>query len=216
MKKTIILEKYDKDTLKPYVKDGVFIVNFPKNVLSFECNELGLLMLDGCPETVKFNFNCSDNKLTSLKGGPKEVGGQYLCYNNYLTTLQGCPYELNYLAADNNNLIDLQGAPRIIKNIANFNYNKLKNLKGSLKEIDSLSIVGNDIENFDGLPKIFGTLYYNGKLTKEDIKTEFEGIFINDYKQLKRERKKYEILVFDGEIYYLNSELNGLVDRLEL
>ncbi len=37
------------------------------------------------------NFHCDNMKLISLEGCPESVGGHFFCDNNELTSLQGCP-----------------------------------------------------------------------------------------------------------------------------
>ena len=57
----------------------------------FDCTNLNLTTLVGCPESVGGHFNCGNNKLTTLFGCPVSVGGDFSCYYNKLVNLEYCP-----------------------------------------------------------------------------------------------------------------------------
>lgn len=57
----------------------------------FDCSDLGLTTLEGCPTKVISSFKCNNNFLTDLKGAPKYVLNHFYSLHNNLTSLEGCP-----------------------------------------------------------------------------------------------------------------------------
>jgi len=64
---------------KDFIKNGRlnFPVKFEKVVGFFDCTDMNLISLEGCPEEIEGSFWCSYNKLTSLEGCPKKVGEDF-------------------------------------------------------------------------------------------------------------------------------------------
>jgi hypothetical protein len=107
--------KGDLSVLSEFVENGK--LNFPFEIKEvkgyFNCNDLALISLKGCPKKVVGSFYCYNNKLTSLEGCPKEVGGDFYCRNNNLTSLEGAPQKVGGdFYCRNNNLTSLEGAPQ--------------------------------------------------------------------------------------------------------
>jgi len=63
-----------KDLAK-FVENGKLTVSFGNVFGNFDCFDLGLTTLQGCPARVEGNFNCSDNPLEDYEYGPESVRG---------------------------------------------------------------------------------------------------------------------------------------------
>ena len=89
----------------------------------FNCNNVGITSLEGCPSEVGGGFSCNYNMLTSLEGCPSEVSGGFYCYENQLTSLEGCPSEVSgEFRCSSNKLTSLKNIQQQIKSInGNFN-----------------------------------------------------------------------------------------------
>ena len=58
----------------------------------FNCANVGLTTLIGCPVQVDGIFSCTNNEIESLVGGPKIVKNNYACFSNdRLTSFDGLP-----------------------------------------------------------------------------------------------------------------------------
>ena len=77
--------------LKYFIKNGKLTIKFNKVSIWFDCSNLKLISLDGCPKYVGDDFGCSNNKLTSLEGCPKYVNGFFDCSYNKITNLDYAP-----------------------------------------------------------------------------------------------------------------------------
>jgi len=119
---------------------------------SFDCANLELETLEGCPRIVKGDFICKNNYLKTLEGGPEEVGGFYFCKNNELTSLKGAPNECESFNCQNNELTSLKGAPSECESF-NCQDNYLTNLKGCPQIIsESLICSNNKLTSLEGAP----------------------------------------------------------------
>ena len=158
--------RYDYDgslseaKLKKYIKpnkDG-FTINFGKITGYFDCSNLGLISLEGSPQTVGKAFWCSDNQLTSLKGAPTEVGGSFNCSRNQLTSLEGAPQKVDgSFYCSSNQLTSLEGAPQKTDGDFWCSENQLTSLKGAPQEVDgSFSCYRNQITSLEGAPQTVG------------------------------------------------------------
>lgn len=122
--------------LKNFIKDGNLTIKFNHVTRSFDCRNLKLTSLEGCPKRVDGYFNCSRNNLTSLKGGPEKVVEQYDCRDNKLTSLEGAP-ECIYsdFICNNNRLTSLKDAPKRVDGFFFCDSNNLITLNGCPKII---------------------------------------------------------------------------------
>ena len=76
------------------LKDGKIPVKFYRVTGNFICKNIGLKILENCPETIGGTFDCSNNELKDLVGGPNEVGTHYKCSNNKLESIKGVAYSI--------------------------------------------------------------------------------------------------------------------------
>lgn len=133
---------YDGDfkVTEEMVMRGKLIKNkIPYHVTGdFDCSDLGLTTLVGCPKIVGGDFIAKYNLLKDLKGGPEFVhGDNYNVKSNDLTSLEGSPKEVGFLDVHHNDLKNLKGSPRIV-HCLNINGNKnLTSLEGLPNKIKS-------------------------------------------------------------------------------
>lgn len=188
------LERYNPITLKPYIKDGKFIVKFPERVNGdFICSDMGLVSLEGCPKEVTGRFYCHNNNLTSLKGCPERVGKSFFTSDNKIISLIDAP---KYIGKDfdcsRNELIDLKGSPMEINGDFYISENNLKTLKGCTKNIGGkFDCSNNKLTSLEGGPEKIGNDYWchNNFLTSlkgspEVIKGDF-SCYRNELKSLE-------------------------------
>lgn len=130
----------------------------------FDCSNISLTTLRGCPSYVGGDFNCADNQLNSLEGGPKDVGGSFSCEGNHIESLKHAP---SYIAEDfncsDNQLTSLEYAPNIVEGNFKCYYNAISSLKHSPE------IVNGDFE-----------CYANSLKSLEDGPHFLSGNFITD------------------------------------
>jgi len=152
------------------VDNGEFNQRLPDEVTGmFECSDLGLTTLKGCPKIVGDNFMCVGNLITNLIGGPKEFGGiMYNCNFNKLITLEGAPeYIDGDFNAGENQLTTLKGGPKIVKRSFAVDDNMLTTLEGAPIVGDAVITSGN-LVNFEHIEADF--VEYN----KEDLDEIFQ------------------------------------------
>lgn len=106
------IENYD---LEPFVKNGKLTVKFDYVRYDFDCSDLGLTTLEGCPNHCG-GFNCSHNKLTNLEGAPELItgpgNGNFDCSYNKLTSLKGCTKKIGrFFNCSDNKLTSLKDGP---------------------------------------------------------------------------------------------------------
>lgn len=97
---------------------GFIGIKFGKIEGDFDCSNIGLDKLDGCPEEITGNFRCRRNPITSLIGGPKKVNGNYeLNSSRWLESLEGAPEEIRKeFNVSDCGLESLAGSPKIVGN----------------------------------------------------------------------------------------------------
>ncbi len=66
--------------------------------LEFNCENLGLTSLVGCPEFVAGSFNATNNNLTSLEGAPAHSFGYFDCTKNKITSLKNIHKQIKQLS----------------------------------------------------------------------------------------------------------------------
>jgi hypothetical protein len=142
--------------------DGKLTVKFNKVSGYFDCRNLNLTSLEGCPKEVGESFYCSKNKLTTLEGAPKKVGGDFKCEKNQLTSLKGCPEKIpGEFDCGDNNLTSLEGAPKEVGDYFICRKNKLTSLKGGPKEVGgSFWCSDNKLTSLIGAPEKIGRDFY--------------------------------------------------------
>lgn len=165
------------------VKNGKLLIKFDSVYDgSFECSEVGLRTLEGCPMYVEDDFICSGNALDTLYGAPKEVGGDFICdynglgtlkgapeyvggkfscINNSLVSLEGLPKKIDgNIECDDNRLTSLVGAPRDVKGSFSCSYNELIDLRGAPQTVrDSFWCNDNILTTLEGAPRIIGASF---------------------------------------------------------
>ena len=132
-----------------------FTIDFGEITGNFLCCELGLISLEGAPQTVGGDFYCYNNQLTSLEGAPHEVGGGFYCYNNQLISLEGAPKEVGGdFDCQGNKLTSLEGAPQGIRGSFYCSWNKLTSLKGAPQIIGGyFDCSNNELTSLEGAPQ---------------------------------------------------------------
>lgn len=114
---------------------------------NFDCSNLGLETLKGCPDIVEGYFKCSNNNLISLEYSPKKVNREFNCNYNKLSNLKGLSKELNsHLSCSSNSLTTLEYIPSHIKGDFVCSYNKLSSFEHFPLLVDGmLNFLKNDI-----------------------------------------------------------------------
>ena len=207
---------YDGDLNKRILKNFVsedrngFTLNFGKITGTFNCSGLGLISLEGVPQTIGGDFYCANNELTSLKGTPQKVGGNFSCFGNQLTSLEGVSQKVggnfycsgNYLTSlegapqrvgggfycENNPLTSLKGVPQEVGGDFYCSWNKLTSLKGAPKIVDGKFVCSHNLlTSLEGAPQKVGADFvcYSNYLTSlEGAPQTVEGYFNCSYNQL--------------------------------
>ena len=124
--------------------DKKFPIKFGYVSGNFNCSNINVKTLEGCPIEVGRDFNCHSNELTSLEGCTQKVGGGFYCGHNQLISLEGCPQEVRgYFSCTYNKLTSLEGCPQEVRgnfycydNSGNFTEDDVRqycNVKGKIK-----------------------------------------------------------------------------------
>lgn len=123
---------------------------------SFDCREIGLTTLKGCPIEVASNLALTGNKLTSLKYCSKIVDSSLYVNGNMLTTMEGCPQYVRYsIFCNDNKLITLKGTPKKINQNFNCSANDLLSFKDGPIEIENELICShNNFKTLKYFPKV--------------------------------------------------------------
>jgi hypothetical protein len=101
--------------LRSFVKDGKLTIGFNSVFGDFDCSNLDLRSLEGCPSEVDGDFDCYANFLTTLDGCPLKISGDVDCSHNLLKNLKGSPKLIRYnFYCQHNLLISLDGIPEKI------------------------------------------------------------------------------------------------------
>lgn len=201
----------DVDDLQSYVEEGKLVVRFRNISGNFDCSNIGLVTLAGCPEKVDGSFICEGNMLTSLTGAPKIVGESFNCSYNKLKSLIGGPVKVGWhMGVSWNNLETLEGSPRIIDGWFTCEHNPLKTLRGGPEKVRFLFCTYTDITSLDGAPYISKgvTLYHNKLTTLRGIQEEIDGNFNCAYNRLKS--LQYGPKRVNGAFYCDNNYLKDL------
>lgn len=172
----------------------------------FDCSNLGLETLKGCPDIVEGCFKCTNNNLISLEYSPKKVNGEYHCNYNKLTNLKGLPKELNSnLFCFMNSLTTLEYVPSYIKGDFMCSYNNLSSFEHFPLIVDGM------LNFFDNnIPK--NLLYTFNTKTKGPVIQDFfnnSDMFLREVEQIKT---KIETEILLNNI--INTSLNIKKTRL--
>ena len=69
----------------------LFLFEFGRVHGDFNCSNMGLTSLKGCPSSVGRDFYCKNNPLQDFQGGPSTVGGSFDFRSVSVKLLQGFP-----------------------------------------------------------------------------------------------------------------------------
>lgn len=149
---------------------------------NFDCSNLGLETLKGCPDIVEGYFKCSNNNLISLEYSPKKVNREFNCNYNKLSNLKGLPKELNsHLSCSMNSLTTLEYIPSHIKGDFVCSYNKLSSFEHFPLFVDGmLNFLKNDISE--------NLLYAFNTKTKGSVIQDFfdnSDMFLREVEKIK-------------------------------
>lgn len=142
----------------------------------FNCSNLKLTTLEGCPKEVKGDFFCAKNLLTDLKHCPEKIGEAFHCSFNKLTSLEGCPTIINGIFnCSKNELTNLKNGPDDVYGNFYCHENKLTSLEGCPIYIKGrlIYIIKNITTDLVGYPK-YDDLYTESKFIKSDFYTQKE------------------------------------------
>ena len=159
----------NKDMKKVTMKSGETFEKFRyhQNIDSFDCSDIELTSLVGCPLNVK-ELYCYDNQLTSLIGCPATVKTLY-CHNNRLTSLVGCPKIVGVLNCSDNRLTSLVGCPASSKKLY-CSSNQLISLNGCPQDLKELYCDDNQLTSLVGCPESVKILFcFDNQLQTLDI-----------------------------------------------
>lgn len=97
----------------------VLAVKFNKVTGNFNCSNLRLINLAGCPSYVGGNFDCSYNKLTNLENCPQTINGNFNCsvQDNYNFSFVGGPVSVNgnFICHHYYQMNSTEGCPQNVK-----------------------------------------------------------------------------------------------------
>ena len=127
---------------------------------SFYCSYTSITSLEGCPRIVGGSFSCLSTEITSLKGCPEKVGGSFWCAYTNITSLEGCPKIVNGDFNCSRTIIaSLEGAPKIVEGNFQCQYTIITSLKGCPRIVHGdFDCTGTKITSLEGCPeKVGGT-----------------------------------------------------------
>lgn len=135
----------------PFVKNGKLTVKFKSVKGTFNCNNLGLTTLEGCPQSVS-EFLCSGNNLTSLQYCPSEIRLAIKCLDNQLTNLDYLPEKCHRVYCGHNNIKSLSSNTCKKMYTLDCSYNPLTTFEGINYELYNIDCNHCEINSFAGLP----------------------------------------------------------------
>ena len=170
-----------------------FLVQFGTIEGDFDCSNIELTSLKGCPKIIKGNFSCSDNPLSSLKYGPIEVEKNFSCSNTDITNLKFSPKKVgNNFSCSFCKLTSFLGCLKKINGNFSCSYNQLTSFKYLPESINGNFIAtANKFNSFKFFPKnISGFIYLEQNLLIKDMLVDFDCTFNDircDFASKKRE-----------------------------
>lgn len=123
------------------VVNGKLAIKFGTVNGDFNCSNIPLESLEGCPREVSGDFNAENcKKLISLKGGPNVVNGDFF--------IDGCE-----------SLTSLEGSPDVVHGRFNCSESGITSLEGAPKEVgDGFFCSSTEITSLKGMPEyLLGT-----------------------------------------------------------
>lgn len=169
---------------------------------NFDCSEIGLTTLLGCPHEVKGNFTCNLNKLTTLKYCPAKIGNTFDCSENQLTSLEYMPNDIQgFFDCSYNLLENLKYCPLFIPDCLMCHHNKLTTFEGFPEKVDGSLFFEKNYISYKEL------INFNTNVG-EDIYSDFAGntsLFLDKINTLKN-------IILEKNTLLEIKEFNHLID----